>query len=1140
MGSAALSEAELDISAYASQAGDLFRAYNENKDDASLRDGISAAELVVKHAPKSSGQSLEYTWKLAHYLRERYETQGNKADLEQSIDTFRDWLENAPDDHFERPFVLCLLAGALCRLFKASNERPVLEEALRLAERAVRLSALDPTYHLVYLRTVQEQLAQLWKSFAELDVLDQLIQATREVLEESTKRNDAERWRDIDGLNRALYQRFEKSGDVADLRDVLPLARVACESMPKGFPRGCNMYSHLSKVLAKSFEAGILPLSGLDESIEALHTAMSMEPIELRDRIGLLVNLSNRHREAYEHGRGVHFLDLAIEYGQKVLQLTPADDPERPNHCQGLAINLKLSFQHSGKQELLDEAIEMYRDALSYTHLPDEDKALISSNLSIALQTRYETSAAVVDLEEAVSVARSAVAWTPAVHHFRCVALNTLGSSLSSLYSRLRRIEDLDEAIVCAREAAACSWDKVDAGMYLNNLSTKLARRYEALDSDADRLESLEFARKAVGATASRQQKYALITHNLSNRLYQEYLVTKRRGDRSAEILEESIHFSRLSIEHTGKSHIDWSDYAYWLGWRQMEFATLIPDEESGWRRYDIAIDTFRDGFLAVGASPIGKVKAGRMAALMLLTRQRWDEADTISREVLQLLSHASPRSMSRQDMQHRLSGLSNISTFAAVASLNCGQDPAKALGLLELGRGLIAGFLIGSRSDISALQATGPQIASEYRELVDELSQTATPRPGEDIVQHRQQLTRRLEALERDIRTLPGLSRFQLPASDEQLKELAASGPLVCFNVTKFRSDAFIITAERVSALPLPLLLEDDLKEYSQCVVGERRITRCGLAERSATNAQLSEVLLWLWNVAVKPVVDYLNIPGRPGTPASDLPRLWWVASGRMGLMPLHAAGSGWETSGENTPSRVVSSYVHTLKALAYSREKSKRSDTLRRSILAVDAPSIPGQGWAELNTAPEMAAISSTAEIAGIPSTILTKPTVASVIDEMRNNAIVHFACHGDPDFDDPSRMSLILCTDQHAADRLTVSRLFEEKHDHAELAYLSACCTAQQYSDGLLDEGIHLGSVFQLMGFPAVVATLWEADDAAAADVAATFYRRLLDKDSDGLAAGCLHDALMELRSRKLGRRKKKSDDILAWAPFIHIGI
>ncbi len=64
-----------------------------------------------------------------------------------------------------------------------------------------------------------------------------------------------------------------------------------------------------------------------------------------------------------------------------------------------------------------------------------------------------------------------------------------------------------------------------------------------------------------------------------------------------------------------------------------------------------------------------------------------------------------------------------------------------------------------------------------------------------------------------------------------------------------------------------------------------------------------------------------------------------------------------------------------------------------------------------------------------------------------------------------------------------------------DRVQLAYLSACETASAGLElRLADESIHLASAFLLAGFPNVIATLWQIDDAIAVDVADTFYRGL----------------------------------------------
>lgn len=351
MGDFAISETQVDITPHHAKAKELFRAYRNDKSPDALESAIINAEMVIKHAPRSSEESLNMIWMLAHHVSLRDGVHdGVPVDLETSICLFNTWSKEAPDDHFERPFVLCLLAGALGNRFKYSNNRGDLEEALRLAYQAIDLSALDPSYHLMYLRTVQEQLNRIYKGSEEPEILDRLIQARRDVLEESTRRNDAERWRDEDDLGRGLFQRFEKAGNVADLREALPLAKAACKAMPQDFPRGCNMFSHLSTVLAENYEAGLVPLSGLDESIEILHTAMRMCPPESEDRVGILANMTNRHREAYERGQGVRFLHLAIEYGKQLLIAAPSEHPERPNYHQNLAICLKLLFEYSGER----------------------------------------------------------------------------------------------------------------------------------------------------------------------------------------------------------------------------------------------------------------------------------------------------------------------------------------------------------------------------------------------------------------------------------------------------------------------------------------------------------------------------------------------------------------------------------------------------------------------------------------------------------------------------------------------------------------------------------------------------------------------------------------------------------------------
>jgi CHAT domain-containing protein len=62
---------------------------------------------------------------------------------------------------------------------------------------------------------------------------------------------------------------------------------------------------------------------------------------------------------------------------------------------------------------------------------------------------------------------------------------------------------------------------------------------------------------------------------------------------------------------------------------------------------------------------------------------------------------------------------------------------------------------------------------------------------------------------------------------------------------------------------------------------------------------------------------------------------------------------------------------------------------------------------------------------------------------------------------------------------------------------LGYLSACSTSANEADRLIDQGIHLVSACQLVGFRHVVGTLWEVNDKHCVDVAKNLYETLRDE-------------------------------------------
>ena len=106
--------------------------------------------------------------------------------------------------------------------------------------------------------------------------------------------------------------------------------------------------------------------------------------------------------------------------------------------------------------------------------------------------------------------------------------------------------------------------------------------------------------------------------------------------------------------------------------------------------------------------------------------------------------------------------------------------------------------------------------------------------------------------------------------------------------------------------------------------------------------------------------------------------------------------------------------------------------------------------------------------------------------------SHQIVHFACHGEVDADNPSASQLLLR--DWEANPLTVGDIVELKLD-SRLAYLSVCHAASTRAIELLDESRHLAGGFQLAGFRQVVRTLWTINGERSASVAKAVYEGIV---------------------------------------------
>ncbi|KAI9681366.1 MAG: hypothetical protein M1817_002649 [Caeruleum heppii] len=1118
-------------------------SYTTRNED--LQEAVEVARRSVEASSsvgRFRGETLET---LASRLSTLYHRDGDVNSLSESIDIGLKLVQEIPEDDANHAIYSNNLANSLESRYKLGNDAADLEDCLRYSQKAVDETPINHIIRCQFAVTRNEYLrirAERTRSSTDLDAL---IRGNEELLREIPL-DHQHRPTVLMALARALGQRYLKVGSRQDLDRAIVLGGTAVAVEDLSPKRRATALKIQGKLLQDRGE-----LEDLNVAVRMNREALDLPGEGSLPRIDNLVGLSGRLSKRFDLTGQLCDIEEAIALAREVVALAPQDHAERPAWLHNLGLFLRGKARVTDTTKYLDEAIEISRQAIGAVGADHIDVPMMLDGLSTSLAMRYRMTGTSVDLEDAIQAARVAVASTEPGNVDRQTYLNSLSNRLCNRYDAWKDPADIEEAIAAVSDALTAAPDDI---VYLDTLGNALHSQYEVTGDKESLEESLVYAQRAVDLLPESGNRRALYLYNLGLRFMSKFCAASRRD---FDALHRAIKYAEASVDATPVGHPDLPGYvtqlAHCLAFGAEE--EMLQDDLAGVKAScEKAVSLYQRSINDGKAPTESRIRSGRNAGLVMMFNEQWTAAYENLKQTVILFQRLSPRSLAREDQQRLLHGFSGVSAWAASAALNAEIRAADALDVLEAGRGIIASLAMNVRNEVSDLALVHPGLASDYdlaRAAISAMPQSIDANSPQSSLKYlavdstklREQRIAKLEQIEKEIRLQPGFDRFQLPPTAKQLMDLAEPGPIVCFNVTNYRSDAFLVTRDRIESINLPDLKESELKANVQRINGQDRLSKSSMLEKSQSNKEMRRILRWLWDVAVRPVLLKLELL----TPAaaSKLPRLWWVTSGYMGLVPLHAAGDYEKVnSKECAANYIVSSYIPTFKALVYARAREARArDGQQKNLLIVSMPTTPAGVWPPLNVGSEIDAIKRSYEAAQGIRTELAQPSAHDVLDRMNSHSIVHFACHGDPDINDPSKSSLILCKDPQTIDRLTVGQLSRITATKAQLAYLSACCTAQHYSAALMDEVIHLGSAFQLIGYPSVIGTLWEADDYAAAHVAEAFYEQFAtaktEEATSDVAARALHQATLKLRDQRRGRVRRPDHDAIGWAPFIHIG-
>jgi tetratricopeptide (TPR) repeat protein len=1049
------------------------------------RQGVSGGMGLINHAARPTNLGLKFN--------RQYHKTGQLSDLEQAIALFREAITRASGDSDTRAICLSNLSAVLLDRFERTGQLADLDEAVILGRQAVATVTRESGQRAPWLNHLGNALWMRFGRFGRLADLDEAVTAYREAVAAEAPSQQS-RAKYLQNLSTALNDRFKRTGEMADLEEAVVVGREVVATRP-GDPdqRGRRLNALAASLSSRYDRTG--QFADLEEYIDLLRQAVEATN-GYPGRVRYLYNLSRGLRHRFERTGHLADLDEAIKLGRQAVAATQGNDPARAGRMNELAVSLWRRFSRTGQMADLEEAIVIGRQAIAATPNDHPERAGRLNNQSLFLRLRFVRTGDLTNLEEAVDMGRHAVAATPDDHPRRVGLLNNLASALVSRFGRTGNLVELDEAIDFSRQAVeAASDDHPQHANHQNSLSVGLLNRFGRTGNLADLDEALALSREAVAATPDDHPDRASRLNNLGTVL-------------------------RRCSEHGS--------------------GTVVLGE---------AAEAFKQAASVATAPTVKRIQSSRSWARMAALTGDWQQALEGFSLAVRLLPQVVPRNLGRADAEHGLGQFSGIAAEAAACALQTG-DPSMALQLLEHGRGILFAQAIEARSDVTELRETAPDLAERFirlRERLDDPSTGGLPGDPAEAAWYadptanyaRAAEARRVLAAEWDnlvaqIRAQPGLTSFLQPPHPLELAADAASGPIVLVNVSNYRSDALILTIDHVDTVPLPELTPVTVRDQVRRLLNALatvHASRSTTGEREQAQQATTAILAWLWDALAGPVLDRLDMTTTPAD-GQPWPRVWWSLGGLLCYLPVHAAGHHGEKDQPNPRTvldRTISSYIPTVHALRYARSRRGIPATAADQLLVVAMPHTPGAHNLP-GTKYESNLLS---QMFGAHVLVDYEATYETVLAQMQSHECIHFACHGEGNWDNPSASQLLL--HDHMTHPLTVLDISRLNLAGNRLAYLSACNTTRGNLD-LADEAIHITSAFQLAGYSHVIGTLWPIDDAVSVGIAETVYGTITRNHAGKIDVA---EAAYALHIATRATRESYPLTPTLWAAYVHVG-
>ncbi|EIN06809.1 hypothetical protein PUNSTDRAFT_136640 [Punctularia strigosozonata HHB-11173 SS5] len=1007
-----------------------------------------------------------------------------------------------PPGHPLRAAACRNLGWILFRNFETTGSGACLEEAITVQRQVLTETLTSTTLdrHL-HLRCLGRYLLIRQESFGDPLDLDKSLAYLEEALKLCPPTH-IDTWKIIGDMVWVLQRRFFHSGAIEDLNRAADLGRRALDGDCPNGQRLLPNINGMALLLNLLHQVKLSDGKDIDESIELMQEALQRSDPGSADHWIFLMNMGDNLRLRFRWKGDLDDLEEAVHFGRLCADAVPEGHCRQFHPSMNLADMLMLRFSETRNICDLDEALAWDRRAMSIIPSTHSEMTVVVLRLVAHLCTRYETLHEVEDIDEAISLAQESLATLPEGHVNKPPIVYRLAQAylLRGQDDQSRSAPDINQAIQTLEPNLEATLQGIYGSECLRILATSYLVRFRRLLDVNDAARAMQLTSRSLDlAQPGRRDRYWCLVH--AAELYLEHGTQYRNPSLALAYIKDALADDHRDVRS------------------RLQGAMRVLDDIHSHHGDVINIASpAQMQLLDIYAYMVGLLPRVAFFGLHLQTR---------------LQSLKAGQSVALEGASHAL----NLSL------------PEKALEILEQGRALFWTHSLRLRSPFDAVPV---DLRDRLVPLARQLEQVSdAPQTDEEVPAVEEEESRRrkqsdeFNSLLDQVRQLPGQERFLLPDDYATLAKVAERGPVVVLVSSKLGCHAVVLRRSvPVISLPLGQVSEAWLTESAgawnlavseaRSVLGERLKVAKTANRQRARRSRAEEILRMLWTNVVHPIIDVLQIQASSGR---NRPRMWWCPTGPFVHLPLHAAG----VDGTWCSDYVVSSYTPTLGALLSARATYKPTKKHETRALVAAVPHSDMPDWKDLlSTREEVAAVRAIlpdgADISELPGDGAMVPgnecgiKAQSLLEKLPQATILHLACHGHQDPENPLKSGFVMQDEM-----LTIERLMPVALPNAFVAFLSACETAKGDKDQP-DQAVHLAAAMLFAGFKSIIATLWSMEDVDGPAIASSVYRVLLGGDAEEIDPDdipyALDDAVRELR--------RDHPNPSRWAPYIHLGI